>query len=1031
LNYKRTTYYRLISYRMDKKLFLLIFLTSCFAVAQAQQSDTTIISNPNVSDSSVIERTVSQDTTAVPPIGTDSTEVAATEVAVDDQNASNQMARLPLDSAQTTVPPVDKEAPKIAIAGSIGGSYMSGLFIPDPEAPAGSTWTIIDSRDNKEYRVRKMPDGRIWMTQDLRYGGPDGSACEKLSFSGSTSENVNSNRFGEGTYGDCRNNPAVANAGYLYDWAAAMQHPDAYYGNDAYVGCSGTTPMVNACKGICPEGFHVPTHAEFIDANDMFSGTNDGKWNASSEWQGVLGGWCNNTGTISSQGSEAYYWSSTQALASFAYNLSFGSGYVAPEYYNTKYTGFSVRCVKNSPGTFSQTFDPDPDAPEGSTWTIIDSRDTKEYKVRKMADGRIWMIQDLRYGGPGGNACEKSSFSGSTLENINSNRFGTGTFGDCRNNPTVANAGYLYDWAAAVQHPEAYYLGSYAGIDGTKISTAWVRGICPEGFHIPTRVEFVDANTMFKGTNDDKWNTSSQWQGVFGGWCNSADSLSQQGSGAYYWSSTPLSNSVAYTLHFESGGYVNPENLNGNKDRGLSLRCVKDQPVLSEDFNPEPDAPVGAIWAIIDSRDDKKYTTRKMADGRIWMTQDLRYGGPDGTACDKSSFSGSISENVNSNRFGKGTFGDCRNNASVANAGYLYDWTAAMQQPDAYYGNDTYAGCSGLTSSNNICKGLCPEGFHVPTKDEFVDANGKFPRGNDNKWNSTSTWQGVLGGVCYSDGSLDHQGTRAHYWSSTQERRLYAYSLSFESGKVNPQFENFKYHGASLRCVKDPDPLLSEDFNPDPKAPVGTTWTMIDSRDDKKYKVRKMADGRIWMIQDLRYGGTKDACVNRKEFIHGVSAEAIATNRFGEGTYGDCRNNTQKNAGYLYNWAAAMQHANAYTGKSYTGCSGTGSSANSCSGLCPKKFHVPTKDEFVYANSKFPGTKDEKWSLEFNWQGVLGGYCYDDGSLTNQGNLGWYWSSTQHDDKHTYSLLFYNGHANPKLNNTKHYGRSLRCVMNY
>jgi hypothetical protein len=54
------------------------------------------------------------------------------------------------------------------------------------------------------------------------------------------------------------------------------------------------------------------------------------------------GNWYNG---FSLQGSDGYYWSSTQGNASVGYNLGFLSSSVSPSGYVNKRYGFAVRCV--------------------------------------------------------------------------------------------------------------------------------------------------------------------------------------------------------------------------------------------------------------------------------------------------------------------------------------------------------------------------------------------------------------------------------------------------------------------------------------------------------------------------------------------------------------------------------------------------------------------------------------------------------------------------------------------------------------
>jgi uncharacterized protein (TIGR02145 family) len=240
-------------------------------------------------------------------------------------------------------------------------------FDPDPSAATGTVWYLTDTRESNNiqtYKVKKMQDGRIWMVQDLKFG----DRCNKDAFAGSSSNQTNSKltSISGYIYGDCMNKwnaSSTPNArGYLYDWAATIQKADAYYGSGSNVGCSGTvtgivSPAPGACQGICPKGWHVPTGnttGEFYALHNVSgrgcSTGSDKCWNASSDWEGVLGGYCGSGGGLTSQGSSAHYWTSTHADKNFAYRLNFSNTGVYPGTNNSsnyKNLGFTVRCVRN------------------------------------------------------------------------------------------------------------------------------------------------------------------------------------------------------------------------------------------------------------------------------------------------------------------------------------------------------------------------------------------------------------------------------------------------------------------------------------------------------------------------------------------------------------------------------------------------------------------------------------------------------------------------------------------------------------
>ena len=61
----------------------------------------------------------------------------------------------------------------------------------------------------------------------------------------------------------------------------------------------------------------------------------------------------------------------------------------------------------------------------------------------------------------------------------------------------------------------------------------------------------------------------------------------------------------------------------------------------------------------------------------------------------------------------------------------------------------------------------------------------------------------------------------------------------------------------------------------------------------------------------------------------------------------------------------------------------------------------------------------------FTYAGNVG---YSDGSLSSQGSIGFYWSSTVHGATNAYNLPFDSGLVNPTGSNVRPFGFSVRCV---
>lgn len=248
-------------------------------------------------------------------------------------------------------------ASRVTPTGTAPGSTVTfAAFNPCSAAATYTTWTLRDTRtggNSREYKVRKMEDGHIWMVQDLRFGTcPNGTGSwqnETTYTSISVSPTIYSSYIGH-----CRAS-TQSNAGYLYTWVAATQGVAAYYGGAESKGCTGMPPAVSSfCQGICPSGWHLPTGdsgGEYRALNSVMKSCSGAAcWNASSNWEGALGGYSYSNGSLYNAGEIGRYWSST-AYGSGNYNVAFTLAFEDSSVSTTSTTnrnnGYAVRCIKN------------------------------------------------------------------------------------------------------------------------------------------------------------------------------------------------------------------------------------------------------------------------------------------------------------------------------------------------------------------------------------------------------------------------------------------------------------------------------------------------------------------------------------------------------------------------------------------------------------------------------------------------------------------------------------------------------------
>ena len=232
--------------------------------------------------------------------------------------------------------------------------------------------------------------------------------------------------------------------------------------------------------------------------------------------------------------------------------------------------------------------------------------------------------------------------------------------------------------------------------------------------------------------------------------------------------------------------------VQGALDELYQKAKILDNLPLMQTFNKSSLANVGDSATLIDARDGEKYTVKKLADGNVWMTQNLRIIDKTISSADSnlpegetwiipaSSASGFSAQNT-SNAYLDSTYG-----------GYYTFYTAT-----AGWGTDS-------VTSGNAPKDICPKGWRLPTGLSLTGTSvNEFKTLYDN-YNSSSLMRGdpgfVLSGDVY-EGLVSGQGSKGFYWSSSVANADYAYYLQLNSSNVYPSFGQIKYDGFAVRCV--------------------------------------------------------------------------------------------------------------------------------------------------------------------------------------------------------------------------------------
>ena len=190
------------------------------------------------------------------------------------------------------------------------------------------TYQFCDHRDNQIYKWKKFGN-QIWMTQNLNFG-------RRIS-AGSTQAGA----CADSAQKYCRSNDAdyCKPYGGLYQWHSAMGFSSSAY--------DGSTPVADGMirtphRGICPEGWHLPTREEWTVLKQNRPGNSFGTTLCSGYSSG------SNFYSISGTCSARWWTASEDGLAnSFATGMSSSADTLSVYYGANRALGYSVRCVKD------------------------------------------------------------------------------------------------------------------------------------------------------------------------------------------------------------------------------------------------------------------------------------------------------------------------------------------------------------------------------------------------------------------------------------------------------------------------------------------------------------------------------------------------------------------------------------------------------------------------------------------------------------------------------------------------------------
>ena len=212
---------------------------------------------------------------------------------------------------------------------------------------------------------------------------------------------------------------------------------------------------------------------------------------------------------------------------------------------------------------------------------------------------------------------------------------------------------------------------------------------------------------------------------------------------------------------------------------------------------------------LTDLRDGKTYKTVVIGE-QTWMAENLNY-----------AYTGVPYKVIGSYVYTFDSTSWCYENdpANCTKYGRLYTWAAAMDSVGTWSTNGKGCGYGSTCSPTGTIRGICPEGWHLPSKTEwntlFTAVGGRLTAGQvlksqtgwDDSGNGTDAFGFSALPAGYGDyyGDYYYEGYYAYFWSSTEYYSNYAYSmyLYYDFDYANLDYDDKDYGVSSVRCLKD------------------------------------------------------------------------------------------------------------------------------------------------------------------------------------------------------------------------------------
>ena len=788
----------------------------------------------------------------------------------------------------------------------------------------GKVTTGENPEQPEQYTISKLPDNNCWMTKNLNLGrtgteGPnsdgtitltsdDTDLAENTTFTLPVSTTTSSTtttaaRIRVTNTSDNNNN------GTYYSWPAAIASTAAYTAADVIVTSS-----------VCPKNWDLPTNDQYTNLQTKAAYTSSNTTTSAPSSFLTNGGFTN--GATFYQTSYSHFWTSKTAgtyaygsranASSISVNSSSGTTYGGDKYYEK-----NIRCIASN-GTVTINYDGNGTTEYPVTGTTASQENVEINSANTQANGFTrtgWAFNgwNTKADGTGTSIAASASIAtlnlapGSTITlyaqwspaltiNFNSNG-GTGTMTPQlipentskalkSNSFTAPSGNYFIGWMTEESrvNNEAVYTNGATYTTPTTITPGdsitlyakWgPRYTIVYNGNSSTGGSMVSSGTELKHTNINEGSTvnlyaPNYWKTNYGfvGWSPSS-TATVGGTDLIYGPNETIS-APAYDKYGQeiSGTKTIPLYaiwLEADSNKTMQTfelaDCQNMTQATYDSTTGKITAPAGSVIALKDQRDNNVYTIARLADGKCWMTENLRLEA-ENTVGNNQYDSSVTNQSLSQNYGGVFTGLDSSENANFTNSttatpnnlynstnitglykdfsfprynnnntntsltasyngtgsstyyswysyGNYYTWATAMANT-TYYSSAT-----GTSGSESAGTSICPTNWTLPTSGTTTKDFGTLSRSYDGSGeNQSGTGTGDImsnrfrsfpNNFLYSgrfDGSsASNRGSSGYYWSRSASNNGASYNLNLYSTYLNPSNSGTKNYGFSVRCL--------------------------------------------------------------------------------------------------------------------------------------------------------------------------------------------------------------------------------------